>query len=87
MKLTFVLLVTLALCCYSATAETCPVLVDVISKFLFASRDQLLEAIAPFVTDPTMEKAGLELKECALAISKDHSDALKELMVNILKVC
>ncbi|XP_019340771.2 secretoglobin family 1D member 2 [Alligator mississippiensis] len=88
MKLTLVLLlVTLAFCCYSATAEACPVLRDVISKFLFASRDQYMEAIAPFVTSPTMENAGLELKGCALGISKDHSEALKELMRNILKEC
>ncbi|XP_062974803.1 secretoglobin family 1D member 2-like [Elgaria multicarinata webbii] len=87
MKLTTVLLlVTLMLCCYSA-ADACPLLTEIYTKFLFATHDEYMNAIAPFATTPSMRRSASMMKQCAAGLSVEDRLANAELMRNIMTKC
>ncbi|XP_065446996.1 secretoglobin family 1D member 2 [Chrysemys picta bellii] len=81
------LLISLTLCCYSVTADTCPVLINILNKYLFGSLPEYMESIAPFVTSDVMKTAAYEFKGCVLKFSREHTEAIGELMKNILEKC
>uniref|UniRef100_A0A8C3IF47 Secretoglobin family 1A member 1 n=1 Tax=Chrysemys picta bellii TaxID=8478 RepID=A0A8C3IF47_CHRPI len=55
------LLISLTLC---FTADTCPVLINILNKYLFGSLPEYMESIAPFVTSDVMKTAAYEFKGC-----------------------
>ncbi|XP_053165886.1 secretoglobin family 1D member 2-like [Hemicordylus capensis] len=89
MKLTAVLLlVTLMTCCYSATAvETCPLLLDVLTKFLLASHEDYMEAIAPFAPTDEVKQAACDLKQCTLKVSRATAEANAQILQNVMEKC
>ncbi|CAI5763087.1 secretoglobin family 1D member 2-like [Podarcis lilfordi] len=89
MKLTTVFLLgTLLVCCYSATAmKTCPVLVDTLTNFLFASHDDYMKAIDRFATTEEMKKAASVLKQCAVGLPESVLIAKSQVLLNILHEC
>ncbi|XP_067319325.1 uteroglobin-like [Anolis sagrei] len=89
MKLTVVfLLVTLMVCCYSATAEdVCLPLIDIITKWLFGSSDDYMKAIAPYLTTADMTEAASRLKQCALEATEQDLMEKDKLLKNILANC
>ncbi|XP_054828634.1 secretoglobin family 1D member 2-like isoform X2 [Eublepharis macularius] len=88
MKLmTVLLLVTLAMCCYSAGAEPCPILIDILTQFLFAPEQQYMETIAPFAPSREMKQAVSDLKQCALKLPIDVLLAKGRVLTNVLAKC
>uniref|UniRef100_A0A8C8RYV3 Secretoglobin family 1A member 1 n=1 Tax=Pelusios castaneus TaxID=367368 RepID=A0A8C8RYV3_9SAUR len=76
-----ILLNSVSCVCIPATADPCPSLSNVLNKYLFGSLPEYLQSIAPFVTRDVMNAAAYELKGCVLNLSKEHSEAIEELMV------
>ncbi|XP_001506166.1 uteroglobin [Ornithorhynchus anatinus] len=87
MKLTVALaLVTLALCCYSATASSgvCPVFLDIVNKLFTGTFREYLQSLQPYHPTEAMIEAVSELKGLVNLLSPEHKATVLQLMGNIV---
>uniref|UniRef100_A0A8C3XN37 Uncharacterized protein n=1 Tax=Chelydra serpentina TaxID=8475 RepID=A0A8C3XN37_CHESE len=76
-----ILLNSISCVCIPVTADTCPVLINILNKYFFGSRPEYMESIAPFATSDVMKTANYELKGCVLKLSQEYLEK------NILAKC
>ncbi|KAH1171328.1 hypothetical protein KIL84_006946 [Mauremys mutica] len=74
------LLISLTLCCYSVTADTCSRIFNILNEEHLVSPKEYMESIAPFVTSDVMKTAAYEFKKYMLTIPQEHAEAMKKLM-------
>ncbi|XP_023593898.1 uteroglobin [Trichechus manatus latirostris] len=83
MKLAVLLaLVTLALCCSSASAEVCRSFLKVIEHLFMGTLSGFEAAILPFNLDPNMIDASTQMKKLMDSLSQNVKNSLMKLTVN-----